>query len=312
MTIRAIFRIAAECLAAVAFIVLASQVPSAATGGMTPVPEAAKSTLKVVNQCNFKVWLQQENIDGAPELVKVGKGKSYTYKIVPQGDPSTMVWAKKGCDKNGNNCKIGQTRDPCPASGCMPDFNSRVEATWGCTGPGCDNSVTYYDTSQVDGYTFPFLLRAKGSVDNDACVNVNCNRFSNSACPRKEDLSSNGKYPKYNKVDLRARDPQSGKVLGCFSPCEKMTAGKSAGGYGFAADDPQAILYCCPSFANNPQKTEKVKQRCLAGPVPDSDYVSFVHKACRKRAYGWAYDDVNGLHVCGGTTRLVMKVCPDN
>ena len=44
--------------------------------------------------------------------------------------------------------------------------------------------------------------------------------------------------------------------------------------------------------------------------MPDSDYVSFVHKACRKKAYAWAYDDVNGNHSCTGYTQLKMIVCP--
>jgi hypothetical protein len=273
---------------------------------------SAQNTLKVVNQCSFDVWLQQDNIDFAPQIVKLGPGGKYTYKINPAGDPSTMVWPKTGCNSQGQNCKVGQTRAPCPATGCMPDFNSRVEATWACVGAGCiiENANTYYDTSQVDGFTYAFKLNATGTVANPACEKVNCNLFSTANCPQHEDLSSGGRYPKYADVDLRARSPANNKVIGCFSPCEKLTAGTSAGGYGYKPEDDQAILYCCPSFGSDTKRTKEVKQACLKGPVPKTDYVNFVHKACRDRAYAWAYDDVDGNHSCSGIVDLVMQICP--
>lgn len=301
--------------AAFAGLALAAASPADAggsTGGYSPIAAQKVNSLTVKNKCGYKIWMQQQNITGAPDIVKIKKGKSYTYSIDPAGVPSARVWPKVGCDGDGQNCEIGQTLPPCPAAGCQPAIDSLVEPTFACVGHGCDVSkaVTFYDISQVDGYTLPFKLKASGTVDNDACVNVNCNRFSNSACPKKADLSSDGKYPQYKKVNLKARDPATNDVIGCFSPCEKLTAGTSVGGFGYKADDDQAILYCCPSFKDDPDRTQAVKKACKKGPVPDSDYVSFVHKACRKNAYAWAYDDVNGNHSCTGYVKLKMTVCP--
>lgn len=285
---------------------------SAQTGGMS-VPEKAKvNSLSVKNSCKYTIWMQQQNIASAPEIVKLKSGKSYTYAIDPAGNASARVWPKKGCDKNGQNCKIGQTIPPCPAGGCQPAIDSLVEGTFACVAHGCDVSTatSFYDVSQVDGYTLPFKLTAKGTETNAACKNVNCKKFSNSNCPKNENLSSNGKYNQYKSVDLRARNVSTNKVIGCFSPCEKLTAGTASGGYGLAPDSDQAILYCCPSFKNNPAKTKKVQEACLAGPVVDTKYVNFVHKACNSRAYAWAYDDINGNLSCTGYTKLTMDVCP--
>lgn len=308
-----VFRQIAFVFAVLASVATLGPIPVSAQAGGITLPEGTRAnSLKVKNSCDFAVWMQQQNITGAPEIKKLKSGKSYTYAILPAGVPSARVWPKKGCDKNGQNCKIGQTLPPCPSTGCQPAIDSLVEATFACVGPGCDvtKANTFYDISQVDGYTLPFRLTAKGTETNSACVNVNCSKFSNSSCPKNEDISSNGKYPQYKSVDLRARNPSTNKVIGCFSPCEKLTAGTAVGGFGLAPDSDQAILYCCPSFKDDPQRTKQVQKACLAGPVPDTKYVNFVHKACNSRAYAWAYDDINGNLSCTGFTRLTMEICP--
>lgn len=275
----------------------------------------ANSTLTVVNQCTKTVWMQQQNIDNAPSVVKLAPGKSHTYKIVKSGDPSTRVWPKLGCDSSGNDCTVGQSVPPCPAAGCTPAMDSLVEASFACItgGSNCpvDKATTYYDVSQVDGFTLPFKVEAQGSASNPACENVSCSGFNvKKGCPSNEDLSSDGKYPALASEDLHAYSPGTKQVIGCFSPCEKLTAATVYGGLGYAATDDQALLYCCPSFENDPEKTNAVREACLAGPVPNTQYVDYVHKTCGDNAYAWAYDDANGLKSCNGTTKIKMTICP--
>ena len=98
-------------------------------------------------------------------------------------------WVKYGCDSKGANCLIGDSvanfnlypQTGCPASGtplclfinnniilfthtcegCMAPVDSLFEATWGCkTGSSC--APTYFDTSQVDGYTLPYRVLITG------------------------------------------------------------------------------------------------------------------------------------------------------
>ena len=296
--------------------VIGATTTSAQDGRMSLAERSKGHKLKVVNKCKFPVWMEQQQISGAPRIVMIRRNKSHTYNIDSAGDASTRIWAKTGCDRKGadkgQNCNVGQTIKPCPDGGCQPAIDSLLEATWACVGPGCDvkSAKTFYDTSQVDGYTYPFKIKAKGSVPNNACLNVNCAASSVSTCPTDEDLSSDGAFPEYAHEDLRYKSIKTGEFVGCMSPCEKMTAGTVDGGYAFRASDPQAILYCCPSFNDKPAKTKKVRDACLAGPVPDTEYVNNVHTYCGSRAYAWAYDDVNGNHACQGITTLVMKLCP--
>ena len=95
----------------------------------------------------------------------------------------------------GTNCIIGDSSQyyvpptstnsgggvgGCPSGGCSVPIDSLFEATFGCTnnncnpnpsGPGNLGPNTYFDTSQVDGYTFPYLVVITGNIDG--CVNTN-------------------------------------------------------------------------------------------------------------------------------------------
>lgn len=274
----------------------------------------AGSSLTVVNKCTKTVWIQQQNIDNAPAVVKIASGKSHTYDIVDSGDPSTRVWPKVGCDSNGDNCTIGQSVPPCPAAGCSPAMDSLVEASFACVSGGTDcpvdSATTYYDVSQVDGFTLPFKVEATGSSPNSACQTVSCSAFNmKTGCPTNENLSSGGLYPHLASEDLHAYAPGTKQVVGCFSPCEKLTAATAYGGLGYKSTDPQALLYCCPSFTKE-KPTEIVQKACTRGPVSKTQYVKYVHKTCNDNAYAWAYDDADGLKSCNGYTNIKMTICP--
>lgn len=282
--------------------------------GLMGVAQAG-NTLEVVNQCSKTIWIQQQNINDAPELVWLKPGASHIYNIQTKGDPSTRVWPKTGCDSSGNNCRVGQSVPPCPAAGCAPPVNSILEVNFGCVSGSkkcpVDKAMTAYNVSQVDGFTLPFKVLATGTEPHGGCDPVVCRALDMAArCPTSEDLSSAGKYPKLRREDLRMFSPGTKKVVGCFSPCEKLTAPTAYGGLGYAATDDEALLYCCPSYDGDPAKTEAVKEACLAGPGSKTKYVNYVHNVCRDSAYAWAYDDVNGSKACKGVTNLKMVVCP--
>jgi len=268
--------------------------------------------LTVKNACTYKIWIQQLNVDNAPVVVAIKPGKSYTYKIVAKGDESTRFWPKSGCDSSGYNCTVGESQGKpkggayvCPTIGCSPPVDSKVEVNWACVGSGCDvkTAKSFYDISQVDGFTLPFTIKAAGSVSNPACEKTNCSALDmKKGCPTSEDLSTNGQFPNLKKVDLRMRNPKTNAVIGCFSPCEKLTAA-TFGGLGYAPTAAQAQYYCCP--------TPPISSgQCNAGPVPKTGFVKTVHKACQDKAYAFAYDDADGNHACQGYTDITMTICP--
>lgn len=277
-----------------------------------PAAAADGNRLTVKNACTTKIWIQQLNVDNAPVVVALKPGASHTYKIVAKGDESTRFWPKSGCDSTGYNCAVGESQGKpkggaytCPKAGCSPPVDSKVEVNWACVGTGCSvkSAKTFYDISQVDGFTLPFNIKASGSVNNPACENTKCAALDmKKGCPTAENLSTNGQFPALKKVDLRMRHPTTNAVVGCFSPCEKLTA-SNFGGLGYAPGSAEAQYYCCP--------TPPISSgQCNAGPVPKTGFVKTVHKACGDKAYAFAYDDADGNHACQGYTSITMTICP--
>jgi hypothetical protein len=276
-----------------------------------------QSQLTIANSCGFKIWIQQLNVNGAPVVVPIAAGDSYTYQIVTKGDQSTRFWPKAGCNATGWNCDIGESQGQpngsggytCPPGGCSPPVDSKIEVNWACVDGSnqCGDvaqAKSYYDISQVDGFTLPFKIAASGTVQNPACEPTVCSGLDMKGdCPTSEDLSSNGQFPNLKNVDLRVRDPKTKAVIGCYSPCEKLTYSANFGGLGYLPQSPQAQLYCCPTPpVSSPQ--------CNAGPVPKTSFVQYVHKVCNDRAYAFAYDDADGNHACQGIVTINMEVCP--
>ena len=286
------------------------EVVDAAAPAPSPAPSASDAgrSLKIINQCADTVWIQQQGHTGSPAVTKLAKGDTATYPIPDAGLPSTRYWPKTGCDDTGNNCKLGQSSPPCPAAGCAPPVDSKLEATWGCTLPkeqctktsqGHRIQNTWWNSSAVDGYTLPF--RVEASTESNGCMGVDCSGLDLNQCPTSENLSQGiaQQHPEFSAVDLRV----AGEAGACFSPCAALTY-PTFGGKGQqppAADAPAP--YCCPTPPVSPAQ-------CSGGPVVKTKYVEAVHAACHSTAYGYAYDDTLGLRQCDPKVEVTMILCP--
>jgi hypothetical protein len=264
--------------------------------------------LTVTSQCDDTIWIQQQNHTNAPEITKLTKGQSAYFPIPDAGLASTRYWAKKDCDDQGNNCKTGQSSPPCPADGCAPPVDSKLEATWGCilekdkctiTPQGHHIQDTFWNSSAVDGFTLPYSISV--NQESDTCKPVDCSALSMDQCPVADNLSVgfNGQvFPQNDAVDLVVAG-----AGGCYSPC--MALGYPGfGGKGIQPpSDDQTAPYCCPTPpVSSPE--------CQSGPVVSTDYVTVVHAMCKDTAYAYAYDDGLGGRTCDPKAELVLTFCP--
>jgi hypothetical protein len=277
--------------------------------------------LSIKNACTYDLWIQQQGMPtGTASVSHVKAGASVSYAIPAEGLASTRFWPKRGCDASGQNCSMGQSSAPCPAGGCLPPVDSKLEATWGCTlldkklcgktPQGVAMIDTFWNGSAVDGFTFPFSIKTSGGDGRASCVNVDCSALDLNQCPTDDNLSDKGKNPAYTHQNLNVVAladggvPEVGISEGCFSTCTKLNY---PGWGGDGLNNPAGAveqMYCCPTPPiSSPQ--------CQAGPVPTTKYVEFVHTACKKTAYGYAYDDGLGGRTCSGDTALEFTVGPN-
>jgi len=284
-----------------------------------PVVSDAKGTsvrLTITNGCHDDdLWLANFAFQTPffPQDMKVKAGVTHEFAIPNEGLAATRFWAKWGCDVTGSNCKIGQSGGPgesCPAAGCAPPVDSKFEATFGCMpgSPSCARNPSapaetlgttdWWDVSQVDGWTLPYKVELAGDCPM-APQTIDCSGLSLSACPADEDLGRST-----GTTTLRLRDPDgSGKTVGCYSPCAKLTNSHWGQGGSFATDDVEARDFCCPTPPIEPGQ-------CSLGPVVRTQFVAVVHKLC-PNVYAYAYDDGMGLAQCPAGTRYdVTFYCP--
>lgn len=287
-----------------------AQPPSADAG---PAP----ARLRVTNKCEVPIWIQQQGFP-TDALVMLDKDKSHEYQIPAAGLASTRFWPKILCDKDGNNCAIGQSSAPCPAKGCAPPVDSKLEATWGCTladktkcgytPQGVRMIDTFWNASAVDGYTLPFTVAISGGDKRTSCIPVDCADLATAKCPTDEDLSNGGKNPTYAHQNLATKNPATsgpfaGGYAGCFATCTKLNY-PGWGGDGLNAPAGAVEqMYCCPTPPIS-------AAQCSAGPVATTKYVKSIHAACKGTAYGYAYDDGLGGRVCSGDAVLEFVVGP--
>ncbi|MCI0735319.1 MAG: hypothetical protein L0Y50_03440, partial [Beijerinckiaceae bacterium] len=275
---------------------------------------AAPNTLLIINQCTVPVWIQQQQLPGAPAIVRIAAGGRYTYTIPLNGPRSTRFWPKTGCDAAGNNCAVGQSSPPCPSKGCAPPVDSKLEVSWGCLAAPCSgkNNETFFNLSQVDGFTLPYSVAATGAGNNckgAACITMNYA----TQCPKSEDLSSLNNFPSLKDQNLSVTAPVTKQAIGCFSPCGKLSFATSFGSYQLPTNNPNTGYYCCQTINGKnpiPALNPGTADGCRAGPAPKTKYVKFVDSACGNQVYGYAYDDAHGIKNCIGTTRLVFTLCP--
>lgn len=114
----------------------------------------ALRSIKVRNRYNHPIWIQTQGNNGHPALLngqikRLDVGAEFEYKIV-DGGWAGRLWPKTGCQANGQNCEFGQSIAPCPAGGCHPPAETKVEFFFP---PNGNQKASYYDISLVDGYS---------------------------------------------------------------------------------------------------------------------------------------------------------------
>jgi len=320
-----------------------------ATPVVNPTPVAGNgfptqnADLRIINNCKTTLWLEARyGNQGAPlpgqstTAVQALPGSYVDYTVPDTGLSGSRFWAKYGCDTNGKNCLIGDQMQywpnppgGCPSGGCTPPVDSLFEATWGCRpGSSCNsqNPTTWFDTSQVDGWTIPYKLTPVGDTSGCDCIGSSCGFKGVDAstldlknCPSGEDLTANGAYPYVNaagkntslsSVDLRIIN--NGQVLGCMSPCKRLNWGVP---YGLQQDEGHgsAMWMCCPTPTPDncsPSNGCITPQACRTGPIENTQFVAAVHRMA-PGVYSYSYDDGVGLHACpAGVTKYTMEFCP--
>lgn len=293
---------------------------------LATVVVAQPRRLRIVNGCDKEpLWIAHEAASGAgpgPQNVRIGPKAKYDF-ITTNGLMATRYWPKMGCNEHGNNCALGGSGGPGEAcvrpngnySLCAPPIDTKFEATFGQSGSPCDPSVPggtqmagcdYVDVSLVDGFTLPFKLEIDGDckatstgVDKPVYV-VDCSQLSFDFCPEAEHLEAAGVT-----TNLKAINPNTGKVSGCYAPCQKLldTKWNNHLAEGRQAGDPQVAPYCCPTPPESPEA-------CRAGPIKDTQFLAAVHTHC-PGVYAYAYDDGNGLMRCSASSKYTLTLyCP--
>ncbi|MFO0761213.1 MAG: RICIN domain-containing protein [Byssovorax sp.] len=271
--------------------------------------------LRVTNRCGEPIWIaHSQNMPGA-QNVRLNSGQSADYPIPDGGLPAARLWPKIGCDGNGLNCTIGDSVAPCPPGGCAPPVDSKFEVSFG---PKGSPTPTYYNLSQVDGYTLPFKVVPRGAgAEQGSCVTSDCSHLSLDACPGDEDMSGSGVFPAYAHEDLKIRDA-SGRVVGCLSPCKKWNY-PAPFGLGKPESADPGLHLCCPTPINPATGQCTAESACMspeacrnAGDplsVEHTKYVAAMRAMC-PTAYSYSYDDAAGLHSCSPETGFEVTFCP--
>lgn len=120
------------------------------------------------NRCPQTVWISPlTNAQGAPigPIQQLGQQQEYAY-IVPDGGWGGRFWPKIGCDGSGQNCQVGQSNPPCPANGCQPPADTKVEFFYPAVN---SQDAVWYDVSLVDGYSLPMEILPSQSVSYKHC-----------------------------------------------------------------------------------------------------------------------------------------------
>jgi hypothetical protein len=285
-------------------------------GGNNPGPGggALPTRLRVTSMCADPIWIaHSDNLPDA-QNIRLTKGQSHDYPIPDSGLQAMRVWPKIGCDGSGHDCTIGESVAPCPAGGCQPPVDSKFEASFTAKG---GKDVTWYNLSQVDGYTLPFKVVPRGpGAESGSCVTSDCSNLSLAACPGDEDMSG-GVFGAYAHEDLRIRDG-NGKVIGCMSPCKKWNY-PSPWGLGMPESADPGLHLCCPTPIDPATGQCTAAHACMTPDacrapgdpvsVVHTKYVGAMHAMC-PTAYSFSYDDAAGLHNCPSDTGFEVIFCP--
>jgi len=294
--------------------------------GATAVKAAKR--LRIRNGCGREpIWIAHEagaSIGPDKQNVKIEPDHTVEFLTTP-GLSATRYWPKMGCDGQGDHCTLGGSGGPGEAcvrrppevqqddySSCAPPIDTKFEGTFGSEDMPCSDQAgvqgcDYIDMSLVDGWTLPFKLTLTGTCTSAKGVQTNlemdCSGLTFDKCPTKESLTAADDLV----TDLRAVNPHTGQVAGCYAPCQKLVSGKwnNSEAHGRHHTDPQVAPYCCPTPPESPEM-------CRAGPITKTTYLKEVHHRC-PGVYGYAYDDGMGLLRCTPTTTYDLTFfCPDD
>lgn len=272
--------------------------------------------LRIHNGCEREpIWIAHEaGADIGPDAqnIKILPGSEYHF-ATPPGLSATRYWPKMGCDEDGNHCNLGNSGGPgqlCVRrppevkeddySNCAPPIDSKFEGTF-------DNGGwDFVDMSLVDGWTLPFKLTLSGGECSGqggtySSTTIDCSGLTFDLCPKGEVLSAAG-----ITVDLRAVNPHTKEITGCYAPCQLLVSGKwnNTVSKGRHHDDPEVSPYCCPTPPETPES-------CRQGPITQTAFLSAVHEKCQG-VYGYAYDDGMGLLQCTPSSIYDLTFfCPD-
>jgi hypothetical protein len=283
-----------------------------------PIVPTPTTRLRIVNNCQEPIWIAHSDNVADPQNIKLAHGEHHDYNIPDAGLPATRFWPKLGCDSNGQGCTIGDSGEgggkPCPAAGCHPPVDSKFEATFA---PLSGTDATWYNLSQVDGYTLPFKVVPVGQgAGQGSCVTSDCSGLSLASCPTDEDLSGGGRHPAHASEDLRVTD-SADNVIACMSPCKKWNY-PAPYGLGKPEDEEPGLHMCCPTPIPDPvacaadpkcMTSEACRDKSDPLSVEHTKYVIAMRKMCPS-AYSYAYDDAQGLHNCPAETKFVVTFCP--
>jgi len=271
----------------------------------------SSTRLTVVNGCTSRpLWIAHivsNQVGPDPQDVKIVPGSSARFHTSIHGGAlsATRFWPKMGCNALGGACSLGDSGGPGEScviripgkpddySQCAPPVDTKFEATFGGHG-----AMDVVDMSLVDGFSMPFKLEVAGGTctrDGQPFQKMDCSGLSLSQCPTKETLNS-------KTVSLQAVNPKTGQIVGCFSPCMKLTDDKWNESP-VPAGSPEAGPYCC-------QGADRTPDTCRVGPILQTQYLKSVKESCPD-AYGYAYDDKVATIACTSSTEYTVTFyCP--
>lgn len=288
--------------------------------------------LRIVNNCSMDAWLQVSGSDATTPVpgltgtrIFTPQGTIIDYNPPSGGFSSFRTWFKYGCDSSGMNCEVGDSvpyfpeTDVVPPGGFQIPANSLFEATFGCSGCSGSQGQTFFDTSNVDGFTYPYMLIVKPVIGTSGLASCDSgiqgasgiiNGGTLDTSNRQfvvNNLTNNGANPTAfsntmgTTVELTAVDlaftGSTGQILGWYSPCQQL-----AGVYAVPAtvSDP----YCCNGLYNT-------APTCNAGPVNNTNYVTYVENQTDNLVYASAFSDAQGNHNCSvGSVMYEFVACP--
>jgi len=337
--------------------------------------DAQISDVRITNMCGTDLWIEarydlgdgygSRPIKGDKTAYKIKSGEHVDFDISEKGLVGARFWAKYGCNEEGKNCIIGDSSQylggGCPEKGCHIPVDSLFEATFGCSlsdKSQCNinpadqkplSNETHFDTSQVDGFTLPYIVKIKGDSSELAkCFfqdpknkdnpnpTIDGSGLDVKKCPTDEDFSYVIKDEHGNdkrittvkdgdnvhdltRVNLQLLNDDKTKIIGCISPCKKLNYPSNNNGFGQSESNRPGIWYCCPTPVSNPNEDNctidgnppcMTSEACRKGPVVNSKYVQLL-KRVAPYIYTFAYDDFAALNKCPAkTVKYEVIFCP--